>query len=77
MVGLLLGLLTRQHAVGPEWVRVGSGTDTEIRVPWAAVDAVARKQRRTPGQGRTTVDVVASYADDPGGSSTRSGATLG
>ena len=105
MLGLLLGLLTRPHAVGPEGLRIRSGTDTEVSVAWASVDAVARKQRRTQDRqpsvtvddggrvtlhlrvqdetnlelhlveptelrlprGRTTVDVVAFYADDPRG----------
>ncbi|WP_439593951.1 hypothetical protein [Microbacterium sp.] len=42
MLGLLLGFLTRPHAVGPDGIRVRSGAEVDIDLPWAAVASVER-----------------------------------
>lgn len=42
MLGLLLGYLTRPHAVGPTGIRVRAGAEIDIAVPWGAVESVAR-----------------------------------
>jgi hypothetical protein len=44
MLGLLLGFITRPHAVGPEGIRVRSGAEIDIDLPWAVVDRVARSK---------------------------------
>ncbi|MFI7579827.1 hypothetical protein [Kocuria kalidii] len=45
MLGLLLGYLTRPHAVGPEGIRVREGAEIDIAVPWEAVQSVARVEQ--------------------------------
>jgi hypothetical protein len=42
MLGLLLGYLTRPHAVGPAGIRVREGAEIDISFPWDAVESVAR-----------------------------------
>ncbi|WP_387740236.1 hypothetical protein [Kocuria nitroreducens] len=42
MLGLLLGYLTRPHAVGPAGIRVRDGAEIDIAVPWEAVESVAQ-----------------------------------
>ncbi|HWI32088.1 MAG TPA: hypothetical protein VNT50_11395 [Microbacterium sp.] len=44
MVGLLFGFLTRPHAVGPEGIRVRSGAEIDIDLPWSVVDRVIRSR---------------------------------
>ena len=44
MLGLLLGFVTRPHAVGPEGIRARSGADVDIDLPWDAVMSVARSR---------------------------------
>jgi len=44
MLGLLLGFLTRPHAVGPEGIRVRSGAEVDIDLPWQAIASVERSQ---------------------------------
>lgn len=41
MFGLLLGMLTRPHAVGPDGLRIRSGTDVDLALPWEVVAAVS------------------------------------
>jgi hypothetical protein len=57
MVGLLLGMLTRPHAVGPVGLRVRSGAEVDIPLSWDDVESMAR--RGVTGQGKqpgVTVD---------------------
>jgi len=44
MLGLLLGFLTRPHAVGPEGIRVRQGAEIDIDLPWSVVDRVVRSK---------------------------------
>ena len=44
MLGLLLGFITRPHAVGPEGIRVRSGAEIDIDLPWAVVERVVRSK---------------------------------
>lgn len=44
MLGLLFGFLTRPHAVGPEGIRVRSGAEIDIDLPWDVVDRVIRSK---------------------------------
>ncbi|MET0811722.1 MAG: hypothetical protein ABWY03_01620 [Microbacterium sp.] len=62
MLGLLLGFLTRPHAVGPDGIRARYGADVDIDLPWDAVASVERsrdvaekapKVRLEDGYGRT------------------------
>lgn len=42
MVGLLLGYLTRPHAVGPDGIRARIGTEVDVDLPWDVVASVER-----------------------------------
>jgi hypothetical protein len=57
MIGLLLGVLTRPHAVGPDGVRVRFAADTDIPVSWDDVYSVGRRRRtRNDGEPALIVD---------------------
>jgi len=57
MIGLLLGVLTRPHAVGPDGVRVRFAADVDIPVSWDDVYSVGRRRRtRTVGEPALIVD---------------------
>ncbi|HEU0100978.1 MAG TPA: hypothetical protein VFR07_01500 [Mycobacteriales bacterium] len=57
MVGLLFGMLTRPHAVGPQGIRVRSGSEIDIPLDWDAVSAVTRVRRAAQDKQPTvTVD---------------------
>lgn len=57
MLGMLFGMLTRPHAVGPDGIRVRYGAGTDIAVPWQRVDSVAvRKHAIQEKQPKVTVD---------------------
>ncbi|WP_051515884.1 hypothetical protein [Candidatus Blastococcus massiliensis] len=43
MFGLLAGMVTRPHAVGPQGIRVRYSTDVDVDVPWDAIDSVTRR----------------------------------
>jgi hypothetical protein len=45
MFGLLCGMLCRPHAVGPDGIRVRSGPEIDLPVPWDDVHAVTRRKR--------------------------------
>ena len=45
MVGLLLGMLTRPHAVGPDGIRVRRGPEIDIPVSWNEIASVSRRKR--------------------------------
>ncbi|MDF2555656.1 MAG: hypothetical protein K0R60_1551 [Microbacterium sp.] len=42
MIGLLLGFLTRPHAVGPDGIRARSGAEVDIDLPWETVASVEK-----------------------------------
>ncbi len=48
MVGMLLSYLTRPHAVGPTGIRVRSGGEVDIDLPWEAIASVERRRRSLP-----------------------------
>jgi hypothetical protein len=43
MVGLLLGMLTRPHAVGPDGIRVRSGAEVDLALSWDDIASVNRR----------------------------------
>lgn len=44
MVGLLLGYLTRPHAVGPDGIRARMGTEVDVDLPWEVVRSAERSR---------------------------------
>jgi hypothetical protein len=57
MLGLLFGLLTRPHAVGPDGIRVRFGAEIDIGIDWLSVDAVAIRRRNRVGKApKVTLD---------------------
>ena len=57
LIGLLLGVLTRPHAVGPDGVRVRFAADVDIPVSWEDVYSVGRRRRtRKDGEPALIVD---------------------
>jgi hypothetical protein len=48
MFGLLFGMLTRPHAVGPDGLRLRYGSEIDIAVPWDEVHVVSRRSRTRP-----------------------------
>ena len=57
MIGLLLGMLTRPHAVGPDGIRVRSGSEVDIPLAWDDVYSLTRRTRTTQEkQPKVTVD---------------------
>ena len=59
MFGILFGMLTRPHAVGPEGIRVRSGAEIDIPLFWNDIDSVTRRKVTAEGkQPRVTVDIT-------------------
>lgn len=57
MIGLLFGMLTRPHAVGPDGLRVRSGSEIDIPLSWDDVYSLThRKHSIQEKQPRLTVD---------------------
>lgn len=57
MVGLLFGMLVRQHAVGPQGLRIRSGSEVDLPLSWDDVSAITRRTRRiNDRQPKVTVD---------------------
>ena len=57
MIGLALGFITRPHAVGPEGIRVRSGAETDIPLPWDDVESVSLTRKTDEAKApRITVD---------------------
>lgn len=50
MFGLLFGFLTRPHAVGPEGIRLRSGAELDVPLPWEQVEAVTLRKRISQGK---------------------------
>jgi hypothetical protein len=65
MIGLLCAMLLRPHSVAPEGIRVRSGLEIDVFVPWEAVASVAISKRvDEPKQPRIThSDRGAEYAE--------------
>ncbi|WP_309127519.1 hypothetical protein [Microbacterium sp.] len=49
MLGMLLGYLTRPHAVGPDGIRVRHGGEIDIDLPWQSIASVQRRQHSLSG----------------------------
>lgn len=57
MCGLLFGMLTRPHAVGPDGIRVRQGAEIDVRLGWDDVYSVThRKNVVQQKQPRVTID---------------------
>src|SRR3712207_246836 len=57
MFGMLFGMLTRPHAVGPVGIRVRYGSEVDIPIAWDDISSVARRQRSIQEkQPKVTVD---------------------
>ncbi|GAB3360948.1 hypothetical protein [Modestobacter lapidis] len=57
MFGLLFGMLTRPHAVGPDGIRVRSGTEVDIPLAWDEIATVTHRKRIAPdGEPQVAVD---------------------
>lgn len=65
MIGLLCAMLLRPHAVAPDGIRVRSGLEVDVFVPWDAVASVAISKRvDEPKQPRISdTDHGAEYAE--------------
>lgn len=48
MFGLLFGLLTRPHAVGPDGIRLRSGAEVDIPLRWEQIEAITRRRFSSP-----------------------------
>lgn len=48
MVGLLCGMLVRPHGIGSRGIRVRSGAETDLDIPWTDVQSVRRRKRNRP-----------------------------
>ncbi|MCH6229689.1 hypothetical protein MK786_02955 [Microbacterium sp. CFH 31415] len=59
MIGLMLGFVTRPHAVGPEGIRARSGADLDLDLPWEAVASVEKS--------RDVREKAPKFADEPHG----------
>lgn len=56
MFGLLLGMLTRPHAVGPDGVRVRYGAEVDLPFGWGDITSVRRSKRTQQKAAKVTVD---------------------
>jgi hypothetical protein len=45
MLGLLFGMLTRPHAIGPAGIRARYGAEIDIPLPWDDIESVTRRKR--------------------------------
>lgn len=65
MIGLLCAMLLRPHSVAPEGIRVRSGLEVDVLIPWEAVASVAISRRvDEPKQPRVTTSASgAEYAE--------------
>jgi len=48
MLGMLLGYVSRPHAVGPAGIRLRSGGEVDLDLPWEVVRSVTPRRRRVP-----------------------------
>jgi hypothetical protein len=57
MLGLLFGMLTRPHAIGPDGIRARYGAEIDIPLPWDIVESVTRRKHTILNkQPKITVD---------------------
>ena len=57
MLGMLFGMLVRPHAVGPDGIRVRSGSEIDIPLSWDDIYSVTLRKRTVPDkQPKVTVD---------------------
>lgn len=65
MLGLLCAMLMRPHSVGPDGIRVRSGLEVDVPVPWEAIASVAISHRvDEPKQPRIAeTETGAEYAE--------------
>lgn len=49
MLGMLFGYITRPHAVGPAGIRVRSGGEVDIDLPWEVIASVERRRHALTG----------------------------
>jgi hypothetical protein len=57
MFGLLFGMLTRPHAIGPDGIRARYGTEIDIPLPWDIIESVTRRKHTILNkQPKITVD---------------------
>jgi len=57
MTGLLLGFITRPHAVGPDGLRIRYGAEVDIAIAWDEIDSITiRKRVSEAGAPRVTTD---------------------
>jgi hypothetical protein len=59
MLGMLLGFVTRPHAVGPSGIRVRQGAELDLDLPWTVVRSVERSS--------VTVEKAPKIIDEPDG----------
>lgn len=48
MLGMLLGYVTHPHTVGPAGIRLRSGGDVDLDLPWGVIQSVTPRRRRVP-----------------------------
>jgi hypothetical protein len=58
MIGLFAGLRVHPHLVGADGLRVRSGTDVDITLPWEAVAAVRSRYRPLPSSRGVQTEVT-------------------
>ncbi len=57
MIGLLLGMITRPHAVGPEGIRARYAAEVDLPLSWDDVYSVGKRKRVRPdGEPKITTD---------------------
>ena len=57
MLGLLFGMLTRPHAIGPAGIRARYGSEVDIPLPWDDIESVTRRKHALQNkQPKVTVD---------------------
>ncbi|HJV14118.1 MAG TPA: hypothetical protein VJ625_09530 [Propionibacteriaceae bacterium] len=57
MLGLLFGMLTRPHAIGPDGIRARNGAEIDVPLPWDIIESVTRRKRTILNkQPKITVD---------------------
>lgn len=57
MLGMLFGVVTRPHVVGPDGMRARYTAETDIPIPWTDVYSVARRKRvKRDGERAVTMD---------------------
>lgn len=44
LLGMLAGMVTRPHAVGPDGIRVGNGTEIDIPLAWDDIHTITRRR---------------------------------